>query len=350
MRTKMILWVLGLLALHIDSYAVVAYTPQALRECINAMYQMTEKSSRKKAFEELHAMVRENRMLTSDTVACQGASEAIEIMRSLNVDCGEVVAYLEHYLSNLHNRGILLALDGDGSYKKSWSMGLISRSMRDQQDAYNLLCLSNELSDNLLFCGGEVNEVSLDSSMVKNIKRALGDPAVNFTPNSMTNSQSLIPTALFGSTGVGSPVINGWLLSPDGPQFPVTMQFVIPDDFARHEPISLELGFFVPHNGFDDGYIKFIVQSKYVEPGHSFSPDIVNWTHTNTSGNLKIEEPYHTDSVRYMYVNIPLTRSHIKPEYFAMISVSRTSPTDGKSEYAGDVALVSAVFKYTPSK
>ncbi len=338
-----------LLSLHMQSFGVVAYMSQTLRECIAVVYERAGSNCRKQALEELYEAIRENRMLAPDTIVSQGIAEAIEVINSSNrSNQREIIQYLEQYLNNLNDRGVLLALNGDMSRVRSWPLGLIERSMMlDQREACDLLRLSNELSCNLIFCGSEENGVSLDASVMKNIKRAFTDPSINFRPNGMTNSQSLTPTIILGGTGVNSPVINGWALTPNDLQFPVNVQFVIPDDFASHQPVSLELGFLIPNNGLVNGYANFLVQAKYLDSKHSFNPNDVSWTHANTSGNIKITEASNSDNVKYMLINIPLSKSHIKPGYFAMLSVSRTSPTGGKSEYAGDLSLVSAVFKYT---
>jgi hypothetical protein len=138
-------------------------------------------------------------------------------------------------------------------------------------------------------------------------------------------------------------------LPPVTVEDPLEMQFIIPDDFARHKPISLELGLLVPSNGFSNGYANFQVQAKYLHPKHSFNAEDVNWTHTNTSGNVKITEASTDGNVKYMLVRIPLKRSHIRGGYFALLSISRIAPTDSKSEYVGDIDVVSAVFKYVSS-
>jgi hypothetical protein len=337
-----------LLSFHIKSFGIAAYIPQTLRECISAIYEKSESQLHKQGLEELHAAVKENRMLVSDAVVRRGIKEALEVIQasSNRSDQEEMVEYLEQYLKNLQDKAILLSMEGNATQMRSWSVGLIERCMRDQQDACDLLRLSNELSDNLIFCGSEINEFSLDSRVMNDVKR--GD--MSFGPNNMTSSQSLTPNMILGSTGINSAVIDGWALAPDGPQFPVSMQFIIPDDFEKHKPVSLELGFIIPNNGLPNAYANFLVQAKYAHPKHSFNINDVHWTHTNSSGNVKIIEASNPDNVKYMFINIPLTRNHIKREYFALISVSRTMPTDGKTDYAGDLALVSAVFKYTSNE
>ena len=111
MYKKMMLLLPILLSLHIPFYAVVAYTPQGVRECINTVYQATDRSSRKQALEELYAAIKENRMLTSDIIACQAVEQAIESIRALDGDHSAIIDYLEKYLSQLHDRGILLMLE-----------------------------------------------------------------------------------------------------------------------------------------------------------------------------------------------------------------------------------------------
>lgn len=326
-----------LLLCHIKSYGIVAYIPQSLRECITAVYEKVGSKNSKQALAELYAAIRENRMLTSDAVVSQGVQEALEIVRSSNSsDHQRMAEYFEQYLDHLDDRGILLNMEGDASQLRSWPLGLVDRCMREEREAYDLFRLSNELSDNLTFCGGDVD----------NQKCSRGIVGVSFSPNVMTSSQSTTPNVILGGTGVGAAVINGWSLVPDGPQFPINMQFIVPKDFKRHEPVSLELGILVPNNDLPNGYVNIQVQSKYLESSHSFNADAINWTHTNSSGNIKVDEASNPDNVKYMYIKIPLTKTYIKKHYFALLSVSRILPTDGKTEYAGDLTVVSAIFKY----
>jgi hypothetical protein len=341
--SKMVLSVI-LLSIHMQSYGIAAYIPQALRECIAIIYEASDSNSCKSKLEELYSTIRENRMLGSDNVIRRGVKEALAIIRASHNKSAikdDMVEYLEQYLKNLNDKAILLVMNGDVSHMRSWSPGLIDRCMQKERDAYDLLRLSNEISNNLVLCGSEANAVSLDSRVIKNFwsnqKPALN---INSRPNQPSN-----PTMTIGSTGVNSAAITGWALTPGSPQSPVDIEFVIPDDFDNNKPVSLELGFLVPNNGLNNGYVNFLVQEKYVIPGHSFNIDNINWTHTNTSGNVKINEPVNPHNVRYMFINIPLSKSYIKPGYFALLSISRTSPTH-ECEYAGDLSLVSAAFKY----
>jgi hypothetical protein len=344
MHAKIVGCLSVLLLSHGYSYAIVAYTPEAVRECISAIYHVTEKNNRKRELEELYAAIRENRMLTSEAVASEGVAGAIEIMRSSNVDYSQDIQYLEQYLNNLDTRGILLALEGDASHKTSWPMGLISRSMRDQQDAYNLLCLSNELSDNLMLCG--CADMNAHSHALMQRANSMSDPSISFSPVDMTNSQTSTPSLIMGGTGVSSPIVTGWALTPSiNPQSLVNMQFTLPGNLAKHKDVTLELALLVPSNLLPEGYAKFKVCSRYVRD--NFDLNNIDWTSTNTSGNIKIEEASTPGNLKYITVQIPLSSHHLKANYFALLSVSRIAPTGSKPEYNGDVVLVSAVYRYT---
>ena len=78
---KVVLSVLLLLC-HTKSYSIVAYIPQSLRECVAAVYEKVGAKNSHQALAELYAAIRENRMLTSDSVVSQGVQEALAIVRS----------------------------------------------------------------------------------------------------------------------------------------------------------------------------------------------------------------------------------------------------------------------------
>lgn len=339
-----------LLSLHVQSFGVVAYIPQALRVCLDAAYHAAGQHSRKEALEELHGAMRENRMLASDKVVSQAVEEAIEVVRA-HKDQSEVVEYLEQYHDSLQDRGILLALDGDASHQRSWSMGLVSRAMHDQQVALDLVCLSNELSDNLILCGAHADKNADDSrAILRQLKpNPISDPVVNFRPSDMATSQSVTPSICVSGTGVGCPVVVGWDLMPSNDvQSPVNMQFYLPGNLAKDKPVTLELVILVPCNASPDGYANIQVLSRYVRS--TFDINNVDWTATNTSGNVQITASSVPGNLQYITVEIPLTSQHLKAGYFALLSVSRVAPTDSQSEFVGELCLVSAVYRYTAKK
>lgn len=353
-RLSKVMLSVSLLFLHIWSYSIAAYIPKLLRECISTVYEATDSPNCTQALKELYSIIRENRILTSDTTIYGAVKEVLGIIRSSHSkDQKEIIEYLEQYLNDLNNRAILLTINGDASQVQSWSTGLIGRSMREEREAYELLCLSNELSGNLMLCGSiDMNSIALNSriiaSLFKNFPLHTIRNSINFNANDMTNSLSVTPPVIIGSTGVGASSVNAWALSlSTSQQYPVNMQFVVPSDLEKNKSMTLEVGLLIPNNGFDEGYVNFQVQTKSVEADHSFNASKIAWTHTNTSGNIKVKESLTEGNVKYILVKIPLKSSDMKPGYFTLLNISRISPTKSKTEYAGDVNIVAAVFKYT---
>ena len=347
-RFSMMIVPLMLLLADTKSYSTAAYIPQALRECICALYKSLNDIKRKKDLEELYSVITENRMLTSENTVRRAVRKALDIVKAEENNfarSAEVVEYLEEYLENLHDKSVILSLKGNNN-SQEWPLEVVNRSMKQEREAFDIVRLSNELSSNFNFCGTGA-ECSLDSRVTRKLNSSqLEDPSIIFPPSVMTNSILSAPPVMIGGTGITSAVVNAWPLPPASGD-PINLQFVIPDDFAKHKKVSLELAVLIPSNGLPNGYANFQVQAKYLKSSHSYNPDDINWTHTNTSGNVKITEASTSGNAKYMLIRIPLKRSHIKRGYFALLSISRIAPTGSKTEYAGDIDLVTAVFNYT---
>jgi hypothetical protein len=337
-----------LLSLNTRSYGAAAYIPQALRECISSLYRSLNDIKRKKDLEELYSVITENRMLTSENTVRRAVRKALDIVKADEdnfAQPAEIVEYLEEYLENLHDKSVVLSLKGNNNAQE-WPLEVVNRSMKQEREAFDIVRLSNELSSNFNFCGAGA-DCSLDARVTRKLNSSpFQDPSIIFPPSVMTNSILSAPPIMIGGTGITSAVVNAWALPPASGD-PINLQFIIPDDFAKHKKVSLELAVLVPSNGLPNGYANFQVQAKYLKSSHSYNPEDINWTHTSTSGNVKITEASTSGNAKYMLIKIPLKRSHIKRGYFALLSISRILPTGSKTEYAGDIDLVTAVFNYT---
>jgi len=71
-------------------------------------------------------------------------------------------------------------------------------------------------------------------------------------------------------------------------------------------------------------------------------------THTTNSESFHIEEPSNSDGLLHLFIDVPIEKSDIEKRDFALISLSRIEPDE--TEYAGNIYLVAAAFKYTPVK
>jgi hypothetical protein len=261
-----------------------------------------------------------------------------------------MINYLESYLNNADDKSVLLAISGSSSQAATWTIGTVQQAMVEQKEAFDFLLLSNELFGNLTLSGmSSTDSVELNSRFFANLFSSSQVSAeVNFTPADMTSSQGLTVPVMIGTTGVGSALITGWpLAAATDAQYPVTLQFEVPADIHVKHKAALEIGILVPKNGFAPGRARFQVKSKYISSDNSFDVNNIAWSHTNFSADEKIHEPAAEGSVRYLNVKIPLSTAHVKSGQLALLNISRVLGECACEDYAGDVYVVSAAFKYT---
>jgi hypothetical protein len=365
--SKMVLPVV-LLFFHITSYGIVTYIPQALKECIAMAYELSYFDGCEKELKELYLTIRDNKIFVSDDIVYNAVKEAIIIIGSpdnrINRKIGAEIRderqgrgmteYLEEYLRSLQNRSVLLAVDGKDSHSTSWSAELIEHPRDNAGEIFDLLRLSNQLSENLMVCGQismGTHPILLSSRVIAHARRKpkldrLKKKAFGFRSENMTDA--LTHPAITDSIGIGDLMVKGWALTPSThQQCSISMQVEIPNEIVKNKKAVLEVGMVVPSNGLSNEYANFELKSKYLVSRHNFDPTDMSCSHISSSGNFKIDEASVAGNLKYMTVRIPLASSHIKSGCLALLNISRTLPTDLKSEYTSDLYVVSATLRYT---
>jgi hypothetical protein len=218
----------------------------------------------------------------------------------------------------------------------------------------DIMYLSGQLTNiqNIELCGNDF--ISSDFSHLlptHSTDAQCSRASLLFNADMMSSTGSSSPNVVFG-TGMNTPVVTAWIMpstvarkaatrAPMTP--PVTLQFSIPTDFQRNKSVSLKVHFLVEKQGFPTGNARIQIDALYVGDKDQF--ELTDTTHTDRSESFTVKEPNNNDEFRHVYVSIPLKKSHIKKNKFAMISISRITPNG--TEYAGDIYLVAAEFKYT---
>lgn len=339
-----------LLSLHTLNYAVIAYIPEALRQCIRSVYEIAEKSDDTRNLQELYAIISENRMLTCDVLMRNAVDEALAVIakKGIEKDPQQVSAYLKEYRNALNDRCLLLNLHTDKLSPEALPISLIARSLDNKLAHVDMMNLHCQLASvqNVELCGNMDDNAQVTRSIKSN---KVGDPGMVFNSNMMTSAASITPNVIFGATGVSSPVINVWSMSPSAvTQFPVNMQFLIPGDLKTQKAMSLELHFLVKKQAGANGNARIQVNAEYMRQHGEF--DIFNespsFTYTTASNNFLITEPSSTNNVEHVYVIVPIEKQNICNHNFALLSVSRIAPTSGV-EYSQDIYLAAAAFIYT---
>ena len=369
MQEKMIVGLLQvmlsfmLLFFPLSSQGTIAYIPQTLRECINVAHEVAASSSDTKNLQELHAMIQENRILASDDMTRKAIKEAFYAIKAHKNEFKNekqhraILKYFVEYLNSLNDVSLLLAIQGESARSASWPMSLVARCLPAYSVGMDMMHLSSELAsmNNIPLCGsGKINfPADLNTRIIANVLKswhlnAPKDPSVIFNANTMTSVSSINPTVVFG-TGVSSPSINAWAMSPSASvQSPINLQFSIPSDLQTQEEVSLELHFLVKQQGALAGKARIQVEAKYIHNHADFdvlSP-VPTFTYKNYSTNILITEPGSVDSVRHVSIVIPLDSSVIKNLDFASLSLIRVEPVTSV-EYSQDIYLASAAFRYT---
>ncbi len=348
--------ILGMIALPCVQQlsARASYIPRDLKQCVEAAHRL---ASRGKAthLQELDAMINEGRILISESVMRKALNEALRLFENSNSIAYENMSmYMEEYLEGLNNRAIVLSLQGDNQYLSLVPMGLIADAVNAHAKDIDMMRISTEVASrqNLDLSGiadVELGELAGFGSDVPANKASL-----SFNAAMMTNAVSPTPNMIFG-TGVASPSINSWIMSPSGvtrlpaPQSPINIQFMIPADYQKKKPVSLELAFLVSQQGMASGDARIQINAEYMKDGDTFNISAVNpsFTQTITSDDFRITEPGSANSVRYVYVSIPLDKDVIAKHKLALYSLTRIAPHHGHAEYMGNIFLAAATFKYT---
>ncbi len=364
-RSSQVMLSVLVLSFPLSSQGSIAYIPQALRECISVAHEITEASSDTRNLQELHAMIKENRILASDNMTRMAVKEAFNVIEAHKNDFRDnkqhaaIKKYLKEYVKSLDNASILLAIQGEGSRFASWPISFVARSLPGYSVDRDMMHLSSELAstNNIQLCGNVAahsplyNDLNtrILANVLKNFQvNSSKDPSIIISSTMMTNSLSNNPNVIFG-TGVSSPIINTWSMAPStSVQSPINMQFSIPADLKIEEEISLELHFLVKQQLAPAGKVCIRVDAKYMHNNADFdilaSDPIFNYT--NNSSNFKITEPSSADSLKHVSIVIPLQYAVIKNLDLAFLSLTRIAPV-ASAEYEQDIYLASAVFRYT---
>jgi len=338
------------------SYATISYIPYDLKQCVHAAARFT---GRGKAIhlQELDAMINEGRIIVSESVMRKALQEALDVLNNNNAAAHRnVVGYLEEYLEGLNNRSIVLSLQGDNEFLSLLPAGMIASALNAHVQGVDIMRLSTEVASRQNLDISGARDVAS-----KNVLRDLSGEAANrnifwntkasidFNANMMTSLESTMPNMIFG-TGVASPSINAWIMSPRDaePKTPINMQFGIPSSLKKNKPVSLDLHFLISNQGAESGEARLQLKAEYLKDGDSFNinAEHPSFIQTIRSANFSINEPISSDSVKYVMVNIPLDRNVISQYQFALYSLSRIAPFGGQPEYMGDIFLVAATFNY----
>jgi len=332
-----------LLSFPISSYAITAYIPQALRDCISVVHEMTRRTERVYPhFAELQSIVAENRIITSDSLIRRGLKEALVIIkndrdaaRDRNV-VDSVRNYLRESLAQLDNRFGVLALNADENQRVSFPISVVANSLPESAGAVDMMCLSSMLFNNNIELCGNIQQ------------HRLFDNHIFFNANAMTNVLHSTPNIIFG-TGVSSPVINAWSMAPSTMiQSPINMQISIPGALLIERAETLDLHFLVKKQGMHHGRARIAVNVKYMGQYDDFNifNSVPTFSYEEQSNDFDIFEPLESHEVRHVCVSVPLQKTSIKKCNFIVVSVTRIDPSHGV-EYKKDIYLASAVLHYT---
>ena len=353
------------LSLPLSSEGSIAYIPQTLRECVSVVAEFADLSSDTQNLHQLHAMIKENRILACGDMTRQAVAETLNVVKNYKNELQDdnhydvVSGYLNEYLNSLDSASILLAMKSENAQSISWALSLVSRCLADCSVARDMIHLSSELTgnSNIELCGNVVIDSSLCSNVnmravanvLQNANKAKGHAAstVYFNANSMDNAVLTGPNMIFG-TGVTSPSINAWAMLPSGvTQSPINMQFPVPRKLDKNKPLALELYFLISNQGGGTGLANVMVNAEYLQDNSSFDiSDVVpSFTHTVTSGNFAVTEPTDLNSVQMVSVTIPLPAGGLRKSTFILFSVTRIAPVSG-TEYPDAIFLSAANFRY----
>ena len=342
---------------HHMSYAVIAYMPVVLRECLTTIYEVNGRDKHSN-LEDLCAIIKENRVIVSDQMIRRVIDEALDILQH-NRDFDNnwrdgAATYLKNYGDALNNKSVLCSLQDKDHAAINISSALLARSLEIDSMSKEIIYLSSQLANvqSIELCGNEpINDdfshFMPTSSNNPNMVRA----SLVFNADMMSSPGFTSPNVVFG-TGMNTPVVTAWAMPSITPRTmatrapvttPVTLQFSIPTDFKEDKSVSLKVHFLVEKQGFATGKARIQINALYSGDNDQFY--LSDTTHIDQSKDFTVKEPDNVGEFRHVYVSIPLQKSHIKENKFAMITVSRVQPNG--TEYAGDIYFVAAEFKYT---
>lgn len=343
---------LFLLSLHVNSYAVIAYIPHELRDGIVAMYEMIHKNNEVPYLSELYDLVKENRIITSDKIIRKGLQESLDFLKrnkSTTYRSNRLFKkYVKTYLNHLDDSCLLLAMNGSDNQRITLPVSLVAPSL-SQINQLDIMCLSSMIATrSSLSLHGYTTSHALSDSKRGPRDNRLSDPGITFNANMMTNALYNFPNIMFG-TGVSSPVINAWSMPVSNMmQSPINMQFPVPGNLKAKKAISLELHFLVIKHSSANGKVRIRVRAAYMDQSDDFNifSATPSFSNTTNSDDFSITEPSSSDKIKHTSVIIPLENSDIDKSDLALLSLTRIEPQSG-SEYAQDIYLAGAVFRYT---
>lgn len=341
------------LSFHITSYGTVAYIPQALKECIGVVHEMVGNINNEGCLQELCAAIKENRVLAAESTVRGAIKETFDILNKhqkivKNKNQVRLIKrYLKKYVDNLDNISVVCALHGAESQHTSCQISSVARSLSPLSHDIDMMCLSSMLTSagSIQLCGN----ADIDYSMfaINNKPNRLFDHHVFFNPNMMTNISHSTPNIILG-TGVASPIINAWAMSPSNMiQSPINMQLSIPGALFFENAEALDLHFLIKKQGAVNHKARVEVDVKYMGKNDKF--DILSPTPTFSyeaeSNDFNVFEPSLSDDIRHICVTIPLQKSCISNCNFIFLSLTRIAPLVGV-EYDQDIYLAAAIFRY----
>jgi len=273
----------------------------------------------------------------------KGLQEAFDILKKdqkgakNKAQIKAVTKYLQEYAHELDNVSMVFSLHGAAGTERSWPIPLVADSLFDVPGDVDMMCLSNMLTsvDNIQLCGTTSQQTRLF------------DHNVSFNASMMTNVLYPTPNIIFG-TGVTSPVINAWSMSPSYmTQSPINMQLAVPSALFIERAEVLDLHFLVVQQGAGNGKARIAVNAKYMGQYGDFNifDSSPLFTYVVESKDFKIFEPMSSDQVRHVCVKVPLEKTLINKCNLIILSLTRIEPQ--ANEYDGDIYLAAAVMRYT---
>jgi hypothetical protein len=326
------------------NYAVVTYLPEGVRKCFEHVHEM-QGAKISDNTQELCWMIAENRIVADEKVVRNAIREIIDLLKQDN----HARDYLNQYLAQLNKRSILLNIEGEDTALTSLPAATLARALKTDATSMDMIYLSSQLTHagNIELCGNAVIPSDLLQDWPTRARPKAPktvDPSVIFNPNMLTNITSALPTVTFG-TGVSSPVINAWTMTPSTfAQSPINMQFSIPTDLLTGLTVTMELHFLVTKQFLANGNARVRVSGLYTSNSSVISMPVM-FTNIVDSNSFPVMEPTNVNDLLHVYTTVNITSPNIQQHDLALISVTRVEPNG--IEYTGNIYLVAAAFNYT---
>jgi hypothetical protein len=317
--------------------AVPAYMPQALRECI----MQTAEKRISNEWQELCAMVAENRILASDKLV----RKAIEDRLNWSDGNDNSSNYLRSYLEGMDQRSMLLTLEGNEARTLFFPIELVASSVENNADM-DMVYLSNELAtkQNIELCGcADINATALLQELNATRVPTLNQPSLIFNANVLMSPLAPTPNIVLG-TGITTALIPAWIMAPSNQvQYPVSMQFPVPDNLRSDRDMEIILHFFATQQNIQAGLFKLRIEGWWTSVGEEFATADMTWV--ADSADSLIIEPTAPNLLRHVYVNTTLNLTQLERIDFVRLAFTRVAPDN--IEYAGDIYLAAIEFRYT---